>query len=55
VPQAGKPARRPVSKIILGFLRGFPGDDLTGRGFKQATQFGVEVALTRSVEKLTPE
>jgi thioredoxin reductase (NADPH) len=30
------------------------GDDLTGRGFKEATRFGAEVALTRSVEKITP-
>jgi hypothetical protein len=36
---------------ILGQVSG---EDLTGRGFKQATRFGAEVALTRSVEKLTP-
>jgi thioredoxin reductase (NADPH) len=30
------------------------GDDLTGRGFKQATRFGAEIALTRCVEKLIP-
>jgi thioredoxin reductase (NADPH) len=38
----------------LGFPEGVSGEDLTGRGFKQATRFGAEVALTRSVEKLTP-
>ena len=38
----------------LGFPEGISGEDLTGRGFKQATRFGAEVALTRSVEKLTP-
>jgi thioredoxin reductase (NADPH) len=38
----------------LGFPEGISGEDLTGRGFRQATQFGAEVALTRSVEKLTP-
>jgi thioredoxin reductase (NADPH) len=37
----------------LGFPEGISGDDLTGRGFKQATRFGAEVALTRSVERLT--
>jgi len=38
----------------LGFPEGISGGDLTGRGFRQATRFGAEVALTRSVEKLTP-
>jgi thioredoxin reductase (NADPH) len=38
----------------LGFPEGISGEDLTGRGFKQATRFGAEVSLTRSVEKLTP-
>jgi thioredoxin reductase (NADPH) len=49
--QAGTSSR---IENYLGFPEGISGDDLTGRGFKQATQFGVEVALTRSVEKLTP-
>jgi thioredoxin reductase (NADPH) len=38
----------------LGFPEGISGEDLTGRGFKQATRFGAEVALTHSVEKLIP-
>jgi thioredoxin reductase (NADPH) len=38
----------------LGFPDGISGEDLTGRGFKQATRFGAEVALTRCVEKLAP-
>jgi thioredoxin reductase (NADPH) len=49
--QAGTSSR---IENYLGFPEGISGDDLTGRGFKQATQFGVEVALTRSVEKLAP-
>ena len=49
--QAGTSSR---IENYLGFPEGISGDDLTGRGFKQTTQFGVEVALTRSVEKLTP-
>jgi len=49
--QAGTSSR---IENYLGFPEGISGDDLTGRGFKQAIQFGVEVALTRSVEKLTP-
>jgi thioredoxin reductase (NADPH) len=49
--QAGTSSR---IENYLGFPEGISGDDLTGRGFKQATQFGVEVALTRSVEKITP-
>ena len=38
----------------LGFPEGISGEDLTGRGFKQATRFGAKVALTRSVQKLSP-
>jgi thioredoxin reductase (NADPH) len=53
VPQAGKQVYRPASKIIWDFPRVFQGKDLTGRGFKQATRFDAEIALTRSVEKLT--
>jgi thioredoxin reductase (NADPH) len=49
--QAGTSSR---IENYLGFPEGISGEDLTGRGFKQATQFGTEVALTRSVEKLTP-
>jgi thioredoxin reductase (NADPH) len=49
--QAGTSSR---IENYLGFPEGISGEDLTGRGFKQATQFGAEVALTRSVEKLTP-
>jgi len=49
--QAGTSSR---IENYLGFPEGISGDDLTGRGFKQATRFGAEVALTRSVEKLTP-
>src|SRR6201996_1786195 len=50
--QAGTSSR---IENYLGFPEGISGDDLTGRGFKQATRFGAEVALTRSVEKLTPQ
>jgi thioredoxin reductase (NADPH) len=49
--QAGTSSR---IENYLGFPEGISGDDLTGRGFKQATRFGAEVALTRSVEKITP-
>jgi thioredoxin reductase (NADPH) len=49
--QAGTSSR---IENYLGFPEGISGEDLTGRGFKQATHFGAEVALTRSVEKLTP-
>jgi thioredoxin reductase (NADPH) len=49
--QAGTSSR---IENYLGFPEGVSGEDLTGRGFKQATQFGAEVALTRSVETLTP-
>ncbi len=49
--QAGTSSR---IENYLGFPEGISGEDLTGRGFKQATHFGAEVALTRSIEKLTP-
>jgi thioredoxin reductase (NADPH) len=49
--QAGTSSR---IENYLGFPEGVSGEDLTGRGFKQATRFGAEVSLTRSVEKLTP-
>jgi thioredoxin reductase (NADPH) len=49
--QAGTSSR---IENYLGFPEGISGEDLTGRGFKQATQFGAEVALTRSVGRLTP-
>jgi thioredoxin reductase (NADPH) len=49
--QAGTSSR---IENYLGFPEGISGEDLTGRGFKQATRFGAEIALTRSVEKLTP-
>jgi thioredoxin reductase (NADPH) len=49
--QAGTSSR---IENYLGFPEGISGEDLTGRGFKQAIQFGAEVALTRSIEKLTP-
>src|SRR5271168_587140 len=49
--QAGTSSR---IENYLGFPEGISGEDLTGRGFRQATQFGAEVALTRSVEKLIP-
>jgi thioredoxin reductase (NADPH) len=49
--QAGTSSR---IENYLGFPDGISGEDLTGRGFKQATRFGTEIALTRSVEKLTP-
>jgi thioredoxin reductase (NADPH) len=49
--QAGTSSR---IENYLGFPEGISGEDLTGRGFRQATQFGAEVALTRSIEKLTP-
>jgi thioredoxin reductase (NADPH) len=49
--QAGTSSR---IENYLGFPDGISGEDLTGRGFKQATRFGTEIALTRSIEKLTP-
>ncbi len=49
--QAGTSSR---IENYLGFPEGISGEDLTGRGFKQAIRFGAEVAITRSVEKLTP-
>src|SRR5208282_1632420 len=49
--QAGTSSR---IENYLGFPEGISGEDLTGRGFKQATRFGAEVALTRSVEKIAP-
>jgi thioredoxin reductase (NADPH) len=49
--QAGTSSR---IENYLGFPEGISGEDLTARGFKQATRFGAEVALTRCVEKLTP-
>lgn len=49
--QAGTSSR---IENYLGFPEGISGEDLTGRGFRQATRFGAEVAITRSVEKLTP-
>jgi thioredoxin reductase (NADPH) len=49
--QAGTSSR---IENYLGFPEGISGEDLTGRGFKQATRFGAEVALTRRVERLTP-
>ena len=49
--QAGTSSR---IENYLGFPEGISGEDLTGRGFKQATRFGAEIALTRSVQKLTP-
>src|SRR5580658_4719827 len=49
--QAGTSSR---IENYLGFPEGISGEDLTGRGFKQATRFGTEVALTRCVEKLSP-
>jgi thioredoxin reductase (NADPH) len=48
--QAGTSSR---IENYLGFPEGISGEDLTGRAFKQATQVGAEVALTRSIEKLT--
>jgi thioredoxin reductase (NADPH) len=49
--QAGTSSR---IENYLGFPEGISGEDLTGRGFRQAIRFGAEVALTRSVEKLAP-
>jgi thioredoxin reductase (NADPH) len=49
--QAGTSSR---IENYLGFPEGISGEDLTGRGFRQATRFGAEVAITRYVEKLTP-
>lgn len=48
--QAGTSSR---IENYLGFPEGISGSDLTGRGFKQATRFGAEIALTRSVETMT--
>jgi thioredoxin reductase (NADPH) len=50
--QAGTSSR---IENYLGFPEGISGDDLTGRGFKQATRFGAEVVITRSIEMLTPQ
>jgi thioredoxin reductase (NADPH) len=49
--QAGTSSR---IENYLGFPEGISGEDLTGRGFKQAVRFGAEVALTRCIESLTP-
>jgi thioredoxin reductase (NADPH) len=48
--QAGTSSR---IENYLGFPEGISGEDLTARGFKQATRFGAEIALTRSVERIT--
>jgi thioredoxin reductase (NADPH) len=48
--QAGTSSR---IENYLGFPEGISGEDLTGRGFKQAIRFGVEVAITRCIEKVT--
>jgi thioredoxin reductase (NADPH) len=48
--QAGTSSR---IENYLGFPEGISGEDLTGRGFKQALRFGAEVALTRCMQKLT--
>lgn len=49
--QAGTSSR---IENYLGFPEGISGEDLTGRGFKQAIRFGAEVVLTRCVEQLAP-
>jgi thioredoxin reductase (NADPH) len=48
--QAGTSSR---IENYLGFPEGVSGDDLTTRALKQAIRFGAEIAITRSVEKLT--
>jgi thioredoxin reductase (NADPH) len=49
--QAGTSSR---IENYLGFPEGISGEDLTGRGFKQALRFGTEVAITRCIEKVSP-
>jgi thioredoxin reductase (NADPH) len=49
--QAGTSSR---IENYLGFPEGISGEDLTGRGFKQAIRFGTEVAITRCIEKISP-
>jgi thioredoxin reductase (NADPH) len=49
--QAGTSSR---IENYLGFPEGISGEDLTGRGFKQAIRFGAEVVITRCIEKLAP-
>jgi len=48
--QAGTSSR---IENYLGFPEGISGEDLTTRGFRQATRFGAEVILTRTVEKIS--
>jgi thioredoxin reductase (NADPH) len=50
--QAGTSSR---IENYLGFPEGISGEDLTGRGFKQATRFGAEVILTRCIDKVAQD
>jgi thioredoxin reductase (NADPH) len=47
--QAGTSSR---IENYLGFPNGISGDDLSDRAIKQATRFGAEIVLTRSVENI---
>ncbi len=49
--QAGTSSR---IENYLGFPAGISGNDLSERALKQAARFGVEVLVTRSVEKIEP-
>jgi thioredoxin reductase (NADPH) len=49
--QAGTSSR---IENYLGFPSGISGDDLSERAFKQASQFGTEIVLTRQVESVAP-
>jgi thioredoxin reductase (NADPH) len=49
--QAGTSSR---IENYLGFPEAISGEELTARALKQAMRFGAEIAMTRSVEALTP-
>jgi thioredoxin reductase (NADPH) len=49
--QAGSSSR---IENYLGFPNGISGDELSARALRQANQFGAEIVMTRSVEKLEP-
>ena len=49
--QAGTSSR---IENYFGFPEAVSGEDLTARGLRQATRFGAEIAMTRSIEALRP-